>query len=342
MKLSIIVPVYNMVAGGKLRYCLESLVNQNLEDYEIVAVDDKSTDKSLDILHEYKRKYPEKVKVIESPENRRQGGAKNLGLEVATGEWIGFLDSDDWASSDMYRKLLHKAELTGADIVGCDYLKTPEIGLEEGVAVENNTQEQCGILTEEQYRKLIIKPGSMVVKIYKRSIFEDNHIRFPEKMFYEDNAIGVLPLLHAKHFERVKETLYFYYQHSASTVHSMSLEKASDRVKAMEIYLEECRKRGFYSLYKDEIDYKIFELGYCNTLFGYMQGERRPNYAFIVMLQHFLNEHIPNYTDNPYYKQYNDEEAKKMIKLHQRNARVFILYYKMLNIYRQVRYGKRR
>ena len=121
MKLSIIVPVYNMVADGKLEFCMESLLSQTIEDYEIIAVDDKSTDNSLEVLRRYETQYPDKVKVIASPNNRRQGGAKNLGLRTAAGEWLGFVDSDDWISHDYYEKLLAKAEATGADIVGCYY-----------------------------------------------------------------------------------------------------------------------------------------------------------------------------------------------------------------------------
>ena len=76
MLLSVIVPVYNMAEGDKLSFCMNSLVNQTIEDYEIIAVDDCSTDRSLEILRSYERKYPEKVKVIASPENRRQGGRR--------------------------------------------------------------------------------------------------------------------------------------------------------------------------------------------------------------------------------------------------------------------------
>ena len=96
MKLSIIVPVYNMVADGKLVNCLNSLVGQNLTDYEIIAIDDKSTDNSLEVLRDFERKYSECFRVIASPQNGRQGAAKNLGLNMAQGEWIGFIDSDDW------------------------------------------------------------------------------------------------------------------------------------------------------------------------------------------------------------------------------------------------------
>ncbi len=340
MKLSIIMPVYNMAKDGKLQYCLESLLKQQVDDYEIIAIDDKSTDNSLTVLYEYAEKHPDRIKVIASEENRRQGGAKNLGLNLAQGEWIGFMDSDDWAKEDMFAKLLKKAEETGADVVGCDYLRTEKTGLEEGVAIVNNTGEQCGILDETKYRKLIIKPGSMVIKIYKRSIFEENHIRFPEKMFYEDNALGAIPLLYAKRFERVEENLYFYYQHSESTVHKVTMDKCQNRIRAAEIYLEECKKRGFYEKYPLEIEYKVFELGYRNTLFSHLQSEKRPDYSFVVRMRRFLEDNVPNCEQNPYYEEFMDEENKKLIKLHRKNVRLFLWYYKLLNTYRRIRYGK--
>ena len=126
MKLSIIVPVYNMAHDGILEFCLDSLLHQTISDYEIIAVDDKSTDDSLKILREYEEKNPGVIRIIASENNRRQGGAKNLGLLKAVGEWIGFVDSDDWVSPDYYEKLLNRAEETGADIVGCNYNYTSE------------------------------------------------------------------------------------------------------------------------------------------------------------------------------------------------------------------------
>lgn len=105
MRLSIIVPVYNMAAEGKLNYCMDSLVNQTVDNYEIIAVDDASTDGSPEILGRYQAEYPEKVKVLTHGVNKRQGGAKNTGLRAASGEWIGFVDSDDWVAPDCYEKL---------------------------------------------------------------------------------------------------------------------------------------------------------------------------------------------------------------------------------------------
>lgn len=340
MRLSIIVPVYNMAAEGKLNYCMDSLVGQTITDYEIIAVNDASTDNSLEILREYEAKYPQKVRVLTYPVNKRQGGAKNLGLSAAKGEWIGFVDSDDWVSNHMFSRLLQKADETGADVVGCDYLRTEKTGLEEGIPVNNNTPEQTGELNEEKYKLLLFKPGSMVIKIYRRQLFEEHKIRFPEKMFYEDNAIGALPLLYAKHFERVDECLYYYYQYAGSTVHTVNMDRCRDRITAAKIYLKECQDRGFYEKFKAEIDYKVFELGYRNTLFSYLQAASIPKYKFVVEMQKFLKEYIPHFRENPYFTKYMDAESQKLIRMHSKNAMTFLLYYKLLYFYRAIRYGK--
>lgn len=194
-KLSIIVPVYNMATEGKLNYCLDSLVGQTIRglyDYEILCVDDASTDDSLEILLDYQKRYPELVCVIPNPVNLRQGGAKNAGLRVAQGEWIGFIDSDDWVSPDYYEKLLKKAEATGADLVGCDYSLVDHHTFEVGKVIVNNTPDQTGDLTKEKHERLFMRPGSMVLKIYKHSVIRENHLDFPEHIFYEDNCAGPL------------------------------------------------------------------------------------------------------------------------------------------------------
>ena len=190
MKLSIIVPVYNMAADGKLEYCLDSLVNQTVEDYEIIAVDDCSTDDSLSILKRYESQYPDKFHAIHSEVNKHQGGAKNIGMKLAKGDWIGFIDSDDWITPDMYEKLIHKAEETGADLVGCDYCLTDEHSMKVGQIVPNNKREQSGVLDYEKKKSLILDGGSLVVKIFRRSMIMENELWFPEDIFYEDNALG--------------------------------------------------------------------------------------------------------------------------------------------------------
>lgn len=337
MKLSVIVPVYNMAAQDKLTWCLDSLVNQTISDYEIIAVDDCSTDHSLEILRSYEEKFSDKFHVIASPVNKKQGGAKNLGLEAAKGEWIGFIDSDDWITPDYYEKLLTKAEETGADMVGCDYHLTHEHNMEIGQIVHNNKQSQTGILTKEKYRSLILDSGSLVVKIYKRHIIFDFPNRFPENIFYEDNAISNSWMLRAKRFEYLEEPLYYYYQHDTSTVHTITKERCQDRMEAARIMVKEAKQFNFFEEFYSEIESSFTTLFYVNTLFSYMAGIKKKEYGFVKALAKEMKETFPGFMENPYYQERVHEEERKLIKMHMKSTWYFMLYYKLLWGYRNFR-----
>lgn len=337
MKLSIIVPVYNMAADGKLTYCLNSLVNQTIDDYEIIAVDDCSTDNSLEILRSYEKKYPDKVQVIASPVNKKQGGAKNLGLARAAGEWIGFIDSDDWVTPDFYERLLKRAEETGADMVGCDYHLTGEHSMKIGQVVHNNKQSQAGVLNKEKYRSLILDSGSLVVKIYKRHIIYDYPNRFPENIFYEDNAISNSWMLRAKHFEYIEEPLYYYYQHDTSTVHTITKKRCQDRMEAARVMVREAEEFCFLEEYYPEIESSFTTLFYVNTLFSYMAGVKKKEFRFVKALGKEMKETFPGFMENKYYQERVHEEERKLIKMHMKSTLYFMLYYKLLWGYRNLR-----
>lgn len=337
VKLSVIVPVYNMAAEGKLQFCMDSLVNQTIENYEIIAVDDASTDNSLEILRQYEAEYPGKVRVITYPVNRRQGGAKNEGLKAASGEWIGFIDSDDWVTQDYYEKLLNKAEQTGADMVGCDYTMVGEHTMTPGRPVINNTTDQTGVLDKEKHKKLILRSGSMVLKIYRASVIRENHLDFPEGIFYEDNCAGPVWSLYFTHFEKVDEPLYFYYQHQVSTVHRVTEAKCRDRMKAGELLLSRMRERGFLEEYRPEIEYRFAELYYINTLFSYMQGMKHPKLSFVSKLRAGVASEFPQFEENEYYRELTGQEEQRLIAMQGRSDLRFYLYYRLQLLVRKLR-----
>jgi len=337
MRLSVIVPVYNMAAGERLTWCLDSLVGQTISDYEIIAVDDHSTDDSLNILRSYEKKYPDKVRVIASPVNKKQGGAKNLGLAVAKGEWIGFIDSDDWVTPDFYERLLERASQTGADMVGCDYHLTSRHSMEIGQVVHNNKPSQTGILNEEKYRSLLVDSGSLVVKIYRREIVVGHPGRFPEGIFYEDNALCNSWMLRAKHFEYIEEPLYYYYQYGGSTVHTITERRCEDRMEAGRIMLAEAKEYGYFEKYREEIEYDFTVLFYVNTLFTYMQGVRPVKYGFVEKLGKEMRQSFPDFQENPYYRDRVHKEEKKLVRMQMRSTLWFLIYYKLLWAYRDLR-----
>ena len=336
MKVSIIVPVYNMAESGKLNRCLDSLLSQTISDYEILAVDDASRDQSLDILRSYEKKYPDRVRVFIHDQNRRQGGARNTGLKEAKGEWVSFIDSDDWVRKDFYEKLLGKAEETGADLVGCDYSLVTDT-VNPGQVIRNNTMEQTGVLDREKHKKLILRSGSMVIKIYRRCVITENRLSFPEGIFYEDNCAGPLWSLYFTRFEKVEEPLYYYYQHDTSTVHAVTEEKCRDRMRSGELFYEECVKRGFLEEYCQEIEYRFSELYYCNTLFSYMQGMRHPRYPFIRELKEGMVKHFPDFQENVYYKKFTGAEEQKLIRMQIKSDRMFYWYYRLKLLRRKLR-----
>jgi glycosyltransferase involved in cell wall biosynthesis len=341
MRLSVIVPVYNMEAEGKLNYCLDSLAVQTMADMEVIAVDDASTDHSLDIMRSYEKKYPEKFHIVHCEMNRHQGGAKNEGLKYASGEWIGFIDSDDWIVPDYYERLIRKAEETGADVVGCDYSLVTEHTMQVGKLVRNNSAEQTGICGMSQRKSLAMRPGSMVLKIYRHEMITEHQLNFPENIFYEDNCAGSVWMLYCKRFEKIEEPLYYYYQHDTSTVHLLSWQRCLDRMQAGELLVAECAARGFLKTFHDEIEFRFTEIYYVTTLFSYLGSDTHPRLDRLAQLRDGIKRFFPDFQKNPYYTGQIGEEEQKLIRLHMKGNLQLLLYYKALHFYRMTRYGKK-
>ena len=369
MLLSVIVPVYNMAADDKLLYCLKSLTGQTLDpsDYEVIAVDDCSTDDSFAVMRQLEEESGGVLKAVHLPVNHHQGGAKNAGLMLARGEWIGFIDADDWVTPDYYERLITLAEKTGADMTGCDYSLVDRHTMEPGKVVRNNRPEQAGILTEDKYRKLLLDSGSLVVKVYRREIIlgedgvrppgseEEYRERlsligqdkgradvFPEDIFYEDNAVCKTWMLRSKHFEYLEEPLYFYLQHGASTVHTVSAKNMEDRKKAASLMIEEAAEKGYLEQYRPELEFAYTVLFYINTLFSVLRADHFPGaYGFAKDLGKKMREAFPDFEKNPYYAARVPEEEKRLIAMQGKSDLCFYLYYRLLWAYRDLRAGRK-
>lgn len=334
-KLSIIVPVYNTAKDGMLNKCMDSLVNQTIENYEIIAVNDASTDNSLEILRDYEARYKDLVKVLTYDENRHQGGARNLGIDHSRGEWIGFIDSDDWIAPDFYEKMIKKGLDTKADVVGCQYqIVYSHDGDQKGDVITIHTNDLVGELDEEKHKAFFMHPGSMVVKVYRSALIKDNNLRFPENMYYEDNYAGPIWSLYYEHFELVDEPLYYYYQNATSTVHEVSMNKLYDRMKACEMIYDELTRIGLFEKYKAELESIFIFLFFKNTLFSYMLSSKKEGVSFVYKLKREMLKYFPKFRNSRYYKISDNEEAR-MIELCMKNTMLFYAYYSALWFYRR-------
>lgn len=260
-----------------------------------------------------------------------------MGLSMAGGEWIGFIDSDDWITPDMYEVMLARAEETGADMVGCDYCLTHEHSMKVGQVVPNNKPSQAGVLDHEKYASLILDSGSLVVKIYRREIILGCDSRFPEGIFYEDNALGNTWMLRAKNFAYIPKAMYYYYQHEESTVHTITRKRCEDRMEAGRIMIAEAKKYGYLEEYYKELECSFAVLFYVNTLFTYMFGVKKKELSFVKALGKEMKDTFPGFQENPYYLERFNEEEKKLVRMQQKSSLVFMLYFTLLWTYRNFR-----
>lgn len=329
-----------MAADNKLEHCLSSLVAQTVSDYEIIAVDDCSSDNSFEILKEYESRYGGIFRAVHSDVNLHQGGAKNIGLRLANGEWIGFIDADDWITPDYYERLIKKAEETGADCVGCDYSLVDRYTFETGRVDHNSRPGQAGVLDDDKRRSLILDSGSLVVKIYRRSMIIEKGLFFPENIFYEDNAMSNSYLILNNHYEYIPEPLYFYYQHETSTVHTITERRCLDRMEAGRVMIAEAHRHGFYEKFYPELEFSFTLAFYKNTLFSYMPGVRHTRISFVKKLGDEMREYFPDFQKNKYYIERTDAEEKKLIAMQQKSTLLFMIYYKLLWGFRHLRAKK--
>ena len=337
LDLSVIVPVYNMAKDGLLEYCINSLVGQTLQSMEIIAVDDASTDESLQILRDFEKRYPGRVKAVASPENRRQGGARNLGLKEAQGRYIGFMDADDWVVKDLFERMVERAKTTGADVVGTDMCRVYEHTMVPTEREACNLLSQTGILDHEKRKEYLLQPGPISTKIYAREIFFGKEFHFPEHMAYEDNAVSVEIGMRIKHFEHIPEANVFYYQHGDSTTHSINLKKCQERMEAMRIMLKYAKENGALEDFKEVIEFHFSTLFYRNTLFSYMQSDCKKDMSFIRKMGEEMVATFPEFRQNPYYNQTVNDYEQKLINLQLKSTLAFMIVYKLKMLSKKIR-----
>ena len=294
---SIIVPVYNV--EKYLRQCLDSLVSQTLYNIEIICVNDASPDNSLAILKEYETR-DKRIVVIDLCENIRQGGARNRGIKYARGEYIAFVDSDDWVSVDMYEKLYTSAIVNDADIVNCDYYDYRSVDdIEKYIKYKSWV---FNISKEEANKEFILKLPSPWHNLYKKSIFVDNEIWFPEHVFYEDMAIMPTIMLLADKVVKVDEALYYYRQDNVSTTRQRNNYRFLEVRHCAGVFLQNMKRFSFYDKYKNEIDYQYNNLYYLSIIWGCLIDFVPIDKKYIRKIRNEIRLESPDYKKNSYYK----------------------------------------
>lgn len=243
MKFSIIVPVYNV--REYLADCVNSLLEQDVQDYEILLIDDGSTDGSGVLCDGYQAAFPEKVRTIHQ-ENGGLGAARNTGLEQARGEYLLFVDSDDYLDPHALACLSRAVEETDADMVcfGFSYLYGTELVPGESSPLAGAKPFRLKVRPE-----LLLQTPSACLRIWRRSLFGDPEVRFPGRVWYEDLRTVPKALISCRKILVLPDRLYVYRQREGSIMHNPNLRRNLEIVDAMEDLRLFFEARGLMELY---------------------------------------------------------------------------------------------
>ena len=296
MKLSVVIPVYNV--AKYLPECLESILNQSFKDLEIICVNDGSTDNSLDVLKEYNAK-DNRVVIIDK-QNEGSGVARNTGIDKAQGEYLYFVDSDDWLEDNCLEKIINKADELKTDIL--------IFGGRSCYETDNGYKKQNGgysanklpkkylnkIFSSKDIKKDIFKfPSTAWVKLYRRELFVKNNIRFQHIKVGQDQLPFFHSMICAEKIALYPENLYCYRKNREGS--AMTVKKKKNFSPIYVFY-------GIEELLKNTNKLKDYEYIFVNNYFskatswlGKFQEDLKPEYfeEYSKLLSH-IKEDYPN------------------------------------------------
>ena len=229
IKLSIIVPVYNV--AEYLERCLNSLINQTLNEIEIICVNDGSTDNSLYILEKFAG-LDKRIKII-NQKNKGLSGARNTGIKLVQGEYFGFLDSDDWVDLDYFEKLYKRAKNCDADISLGDFIRKGKF--KHKIRLKLNKEEEFVGDNEKFYGSQFYHFPCVWNKIYKTSKFND--LRFIEGIYFEDGPYTIQALHRANKVVTCCNTYLYYFVNPNSIVKTLNKKKEQDMYNSSKFIL---------------------------------------------------------------------------------------------------------
>lgn len=277
MKVSVIVPVYKV--EQYLPKCLDSLVSQTIDDYEVILINDGSPDNSQEIIDAYRAKYPDIIRSV-IVENGGQGRARNFGIDMAQGEYIGFVDSDDWVDVAMFERLYAAAAAENADIVLCDCV---------AVSVDGTREYMDTSACVDPLRV----SGSVWNKLFRRGFIGD--VRFPSGLWYEDFDFTIKLILASSKNVSVPEGLYFYRVSPGSTMRNNNARKNLDIITVAEDVRSYMEKNGFDTGFETIVLDHIL-LDSINRV----EMQNAPDKSEVIKtLRSYVHTHIPSLSECP-------------------------------------------
>lgn len=311
--ISIIVPIYN--AEKNIKKCIESILNQTKKELEIILINDGSTDNTEKIIKTFKDK---RIKYFKN-KNQGIGKTRNFGIEKSTGEYIMFLDSDDYFAKDACEILYKKIENDNSDMVVFNYYNVKNKDISENSLASFETSS----LKDNPKLLNIINLGPCN-KIYRASLIKDNNIKFVEDMKYEDAPFVAKAIDKANMIGKIDKCLYYYviHENSETTVRD---ERIFDILKIVDMIRTYFKNKSYI---KDELDYLTIAILMNYNIQQRVQQSDLGS-KFIDESFKYLEKNVPNYRKNKYYK--NRGFLRSFIEKNKEISKLYCKLYKTIH-----------
>jgi Glycosyltransferases involved in cell wall biogenesis len=301
--ISIITPVYN--AAPHIERFLESVIAQTFKDVEVLIIDDHGSDNSIRIAHAVTDAYsgPINFRYFATSENSGPGVARNLGISEAAGEYVAFVDSDDFITPDFCQLLYSSARKNGSDLVCCDTSICDSSG--RPVEERGNQLKDDGEFTGKRRKAFLSTYISFFSTfLYRKDLFDKYSIHFPSGRSAEDSAMLCCALLCCRRISKVNKSLYCIVRNENSLTMMLNPTRYQQRLDSMRTLMDIVRTRGWYWRDQKEIDYIYFKKGYMMSVFDYIANNKPVSRAVLGQIRKELMEIVPDYHDNHYLREH--------------------------------------
>ena len=315
-KVSVIVPIYNV--EKYLEKCINSLLSQTLEDIQIILVNDGSKDNSGNIAKECEKNNKNRIIYVEK-ENGGLSDARNYGLKYATGDFIAFLDSDDYIEKNAYEEMYNKAIEENADYVECDFIwEFPNKIRVDKQYPYKNKKEMLSFVRVVAWNKLI-----------KRQLITDNNLEFPKGLRYEDVEFTYKLIPFINKFAYVDKPFIHYVQREGS-IANVQNERTAEIFTVLDNVIEFYKENNIYDEYRDELEYNYARYLLCSSLKRMCKiKDKTIREKLLTESWKRLNSNFPNWKENVILKTVNIGKNKYMRTV---NKSTYKIYSKILEI----------
>lgn len=333
IKVSVILPVYGV--ASYIEKCTQSLLAQTLSDIEFIFVDDHGPDNSIELAKKTISGHSRESQfVFLRPEhNLGAGMARNYAIPYAKGQYIAFVDSDDWIEPNMFEQMYEQAEKFGfTDLCYCQEMKDYSDG--QPSEIVSNPIVENGEFTIEKRKYYLTHYISMFTTyLFKKDFIDKYSIHFAEERSADDSFFVTCALITAKSIAHVDKPYYHYLIRPGSVTTTKDSIKYQKRLAVFAKLMEFAKQSGAYEEQKEEIDFIYIKKGGLASVFNYVSNSLEPQNTTIMQIMSEMKRQVPDYANNKYYK--SKISLKMLVRLIERHtslaAKLIGIYVKKTN-----------